>query len=183
MTKPKTPKPTAPKKKNLGNGYTDEELRDLKDRVCRGIAVGMSVKKICRDPEMPAESSVFLWLMNDPDFCAAYQRAREIRADARSERIDDITERVETGDLGPLEARVIIDAEKWQAAHEQPKRYGDRLQLDGDMTISMTDEQINARISKLLGKAGTAVAAGAAGAALGAPEAVLALPEHGSTEA
>lgn len=171
------------KKKNPRNTYTDEELRDLKERVCRGIAVGLSLKKICLDPTMPAKSTVFLWLMNDPEFCSAYQRAREIRADARSERIDDITERVESGELGHHEARVIIDAEKWQAAHEQPKRYGDRLQLDGDMTVTMTDEQVNARISKLLGKAGTAVAAGSAGAAVAAPETVLALPGHGPAEA
>jgi hypothetical protein len=31
------------------------------------------------------------------------------------------------GAVDPQAARVIIDAEKWQMAHEQPRIYGDKL--------------------------------------------------------
>jgi hypothetical protein len=114
---------------------------------------------------MPSKDTVFQWLMDDAEFSDQYARARERRADARAERIDDLCDDVKAGTLKPDAARVIIDAEKWQAGKENSKRYGDKLTLDGDMNLKLTDEQLESRLSHLLGKAGTHIAAGGAGAA------------------
>jgi hypothetical protein len=57
-----------------------------------------------------------------------YARAREHRAEARADRIDDYIEQLLTGKLDANVARVAIDAEKWQASKEQPKRFGDRTE-------------------------------------------------------
>jgi hypothetical protein len=59
-----------------------------------------------------------------------YARAREHRADARADRIDEICDELHRGKLDPNAARVLIDAEKWQAGKEMPKRYGDRVEVD-----------------------------------------------------
>lgn len=113
---------------------------------------------------MPSKDTIFEWLMDDVEFSDQYARARERRADARSERIDDISAKVEAGELGPNEARVIIDAEKWQAGKENAKRYGDKLILDGDMTMRLSDDQLERRLTQLLGKAGAGAASGGEGA-------------------
>lgn len=145
--------------------YSDAQRQEIIQGFCRLIAAGLSVKKACIVDGMPAESTIFLWLYEDDDFSEHYARARERRADARAERIDDICQKVESGELKPDAARVIIDAEKWQAGKENAKRYGDRLQLDADMNVNMTDAQLDTRLAKLLGKAGASSAPSGEGAA------------------
>lgn len=145
--------------------YSQEEKTSIQAGFCRLIAAGQSIKKACATEGMPAESTIFLWLYEDEDFSERYARARERRADARAERIDEICEDVKAGTLKPDAARVIIDAEKWQAGKENSSRYGDRIQVDGDMNVKMSDEQLDARLSKLLGKAGAAGAFGGEGTA------------------
>ena len=56
-----------------------------------------------------------------------YARAREARADLRSERIDGYVADMIAGKLAPDAARVAIQAEQWQAGKEQPRRYGDKI--------------------------------------------------------
>lgn len=145
--------------------YSPQERQEIYQRVCRGVVAGLSVAKCCAMPGMPSKDTVFQWLMDDAEFSDQYARARERRADARAERIDDLCDDVKAGTLKPDAARVIIDAEKWQAGKENSKRYGDKLTLDGDMNLKLTDEQLESRLSHLLGKAGTHIAAGGAGAA------------------
>lgn len=145
--------------------YSAEERKAIQDRLCRMIAAGLSVKKACAIDGMPGERTIFDWLYDDEEFSQQYARARERRADARAERIDDISEQVASGDLKPDAARVIIDAEKWQAGKENAKRYGDRLNLDADINLNITDEQLDARLAHLLGKAGAIGAPGGEGEA------------------
>lgn len=144
--------------------YSPEQRKEIQDRLVRGISAGMSVKKCCEQKDMPSKDTIFEWLMDDEAFSDQYARARERRADARAERIDEICSKVELGELGPNEARVIIDAEKWQAGKENAKRYGDKLILDGDMTMRLSDDQLERRLTQLLGKAGAGAASGGEGA-------------------
>ncbi len=145
--------------------WADERKKDAMARVCRAIANRMSLRKACEADDMPSRETVREWLLDDAEFSGRYARAREARADARSEFIDDITEEVKIGSLGHAEARVIIEAEKWQASKENAKRYGDRLNIDADINLTISDEQVEARLSHLLGKAGAIGAPGGEGEA------------------
>lgn len=145
--------------------YTAEKKQEIVKGFCRLVAAGYSIKRACASEGMPAESTIMLWLFEDDDFSEQYARARERRADARAERIDDLCEEIKSGTLKPDAARVIIEAEKWQAGKENSKRYGDKIHLDGDMNVNMSDEQLDARLAKLLGKAGAAGALGGEGSA------------------
>ena len=86
---------------------------------------------------MPAVSTVMLWLREYQGFSLQYARARELQADAMFEEITDIRQRVEAGELGPNEARVIIDAIKWQAGKLRPQKYGDKIQVEQDRNITI----------------------------------------------
>lgn len=120
---------------------------EIGERICELIASGLSVKKISRLPNMPKERAIFRWLASqDPDtlpgeenkvrpfdaFRQQYMRAREIRADARFERIDSIIHDMRMKKISYAEARVEIDAIKWQTGKENAKRYGDAMTLKGD---------------------------------------------------
>jgi hypothetical protein len=143
----------------MGKAYTPEQRKAIYERICRDIAAGMSMSKICAQDGLPNKQTVFEWLMDDKDFGDQYARAREARADARSDRIDDITQDVKDGKLDPHAARVIIEAEKWQAGKENSKRYGDKLDVSGNLGITLSDDQVQSRVAHLLGKAGAALAA------------------------
>lgn len=138
--------------------YTQEQRAEIQARICRGIAAGFSIKK-CREqmPDLPAESLIFQWLTDDDGFSEQYARARTVRADARAERIDDVVDQLGSGKIDHNTARVMIDAEKWQAGKENAKRYGDRLALDADVNVNLSEQQLESRLAQLLGKAGVAV--------------------------
>lgn len=138
--------------------YSPEQRKEAQDRLCRGIAAGLSVAKCCAMQGMPSKDTVFNWLMDDESFSDQYARARECRADARAEYIDELCDEVKAGTLEANAARVIVDAQKWQAGKENSKRYGDKLNLDGDIGLKLSDDQLEARLALLLGKA-AAVAA------------------------
>ncbi|MEG0182009.1 MAG: hypothetical protein RR704_00935 [Stenotrophomonas sp.] len=104
------------------------------------IAQGDSVAKAAEADGMPDARTIFRWLATeDADgtlgfeaFRQQYVRAREIRADARFERLDEIMAMVEDKKLDPAAARVMMDAIKWQAGKENAKRYGEAVTLKGD---------------------------------------------------
>lgn len=81
-------------------------------------------------------------------------RAREARADARFEQVDEIMRKLEGGEIDHNQARVMLDGVKWQTGKEAPKRYGDRLELAGDkenpLVISVA-ERIRGKLAERRG--------------------------------
>jgi len=128
---------------------------------------------------------VFRWLADDRylQFREQYARAREAQADALFDEIlviaddgtNDWMERKNQDDqnIGWREngealrrSQLRVDARKWMASKLQPKKYGDKLDLNhSGSVVTQTDEQINARIAQLLGKTGVGDTAGGSGSA------------------
>jgi len=116
------------------------------------LADGESLRSICADDEMPARSTVFKWLSENPIFSDQYTRAREEQADAIFDEILDIAddgsndwmerrnsdgENIGWQENGEALRRSVlrVDARKWVAGKLRPKKYGDRQQ----MTLSDPD--------------------------------------------
>lgn len=114
--------------------YTPE----IAEEICNRIADGANLSLICKLEDMPTQPTIRHWLREKPDFLLLYTRAREDRADMRNERIDEYKNSVLTGEIPPDVARVAIEAEKWQAAKENPRRYGDKVTLAGDAENPLT---------------------------------------------
>lgn len=114
--------------------YTPE----LGAEICELIACRVPLVKICAYDWMPSEMTILRWRQSIPAFAANYEVARLHRAEARQDYIDDIMRRLEAGLIKPDAARVLIDGEKWQAGKEQPKRYGDRV--DHNLNVSFAGE-------------------------------------------
>ena len=103
---------------------------DLADQICQRLAEGESLRQICDSEGFPDRNSVFSWLDSREDFSAKYARARQARADVRSDRSDALREDLLAGRIDPNQARVAFDIERWQAGKENPKRYGDKVQQE-----------------------------------------------------
>lgn len=120
--------------------------QEAADEICTRIAKGQSLRSICSDEQsgwLPNVATVYRWL-GDPDradFRDQYARARDAQADHFVDEIIEIADapnattnangEVEVRD--PQRDRLRVDARKWVAARLAPKKYGERLELAGEI--------------------------------------------------
>lgn len=111
--------------------------------VCQMIEKGLSLNTILNSPDKPISRTVFYELLNlDAKFNERYARAREIFADSVFEEILDIADE-SNADLELVDGKIVIngeavqrsrlkiDARKWMLSKLNPKKYGDKLEVDG----------------------------------------------------
>jgi hypothetical protein len=105
----------------------------------------MSLRQILRADTtgvLPAQSTVYEWLLRHPEFAEQYARAREEQADTNADEILSIADEMPpeyTDEKGrtSLDLTYIqwqkqrIEARKWTAMKLKPKKYGDRVAMEG----------------------------------------------------
>ena len=123
--------------------YTPE----LAHEICSRLTQGETLREICKSDDMPGESTVRLWALDDvkgvggEGFAAHYARARLIGYQSLFDQILEIADtpmegtktvvkstgtETTTGDM--IEHRRLqIDARKWMLSKALPKLYGDKL--------------------------------------------------------
>jgi hypothetical protein len=119
---------------------------------------GESLKEICEDNRMPSLRSITRWLA-DPrlaDFREMYYFARRVQAEIRIDEIFTIADDTSKDwkpkydkdgewieDVPDNEAiqrsRVRIDVRKWYAARLVPRIYGERKEIDLDVTGDLAE--------------------------------------------
>lgn len=129
--------------------------------ICQRIALGESLRAICRCDGMPDQTTVYRWLREREDFRQQYARAREDQADFYAEQIIDIadetsndTEITEHGEKPNSEwiarSRLRVDARKWVMSKLAPKKYGDKIDVTtGGDSLNMTAEERKAKLEAL----------------------------------
>ncbi len=146
----------------------------LATRICTRLAGGESLRHICGDAKMPAESTVHGWLVADEhkDFAARYALARCLQADFFADEIleiaddadNDFTAGKEGGKVVNHEhisrSRLRVDTRKFLMGKLDPKKYGDKLQHTGDGggpirlrpdLSKLTEKQLDA-LERILGR-------------------------------
>jgi len=135
-------KPSTPAKKMGVPTTFNQKTADL---ICIGLSEGMSLRQILKADKtgvLPAQSTVYEWLLRHPDFAEQYARAREEQADTNADEILEIADEMPpeyTDEKGRTSLDVTyiqwqknrIEARKWTAAKLRPKKYGDRVALEG----------------------------------------------------
>ncbi len=106
-----------------------------KTKVLDLIADGLSVRAICRQDDMPGRQTLYRWIADDKDFGNRYARAR--RAEYMFDEIIEIADN-SNGEVN--RDRLRVDARKWKLSKMQPKKYGDRLDLNhgGDIVVKIS---------------------------------------------
>lgn len=138
------------------------------DEIVERLSKGEPLAAICRDEHMPTDRTVRNWREADEAFASAIAGAREVGFDqiaADCLRIADtplIGEERTTKDDGKVEVRegdmlghrkLQIDTRLKLLAKWDPKRYGDRLDLNHSGSIDTMDpETRQAEIDRLLAK-------------------------------
>lgn len=112
--------------------YTDQ----LADEICERVIM-RPLHQVAQDDDMPSEAAIYSWLGKHADFAAKYARAKEIRAHRRAEQVDAIMDDLKAGKVDHQQARVMLDAIKWQTGKEAPKVFGDKVQHEGKIGLSL----------------------------------------------
>lgn len=107
----------SPKKKSLKDTIAKIGIEPIFSRIAAGETIAAIAASI--GTSAPMLSAV----LNQREHTDAYARAREMRAARHAERIEELADRVEDGDIDPTAARVSIDARKWIAARLDPGRW------------------------------------------------------------
>lgn len=109
---------------------------------------------VCSDEAMPSKPTVLRWIARHDEFRTQYAKAKLEGAEAIAEELFDIAddgsndwmERFdkEGGSLGwhlngeaVQRSRLRIDTRKWYLSKIMPKKYGDRLELEGKLGMPM----------------------------------------------
>lgn len=124
--------------------YTNE----LADSICRRLAAGESLRRICMEEDMPNADTVYQWVIEDRQgFSDKYARAREIQAEVMFDEILDIADdgsndymTITKGDFSyniedkevTNRSRLRVDSRKWYLSKVLPKKFGDKLDLTSD---------------------------------------------------
>ena len=131
--------------------------------ICEKLVEGLSLRTICLADDMPAVSTVMLWLTKHKEFSEQYAHAREAQADTLADEMLDIAddasndwmERPENRGGGwelngdhVQRSRLRLDTRKWIAAKLKPKKYGDKVEtthkgdIEAPIMITATDSRL-----------------------------------------
>lgn len=111
-------------------------MRDYKMAVQSAIDLifeGEGLKEACETCEI-SRQTFYKTIAEYPLLADNYARACAARADKDADEIIAIAD----GDLDPQRARNRIEARKWRASKQHPKRYGERLDVNVQAQIDLT---------------------------------------------
>lgn len=100
----------------------------MMDEICVRIMQGKNLVEVCEADDMPHRDSVHYWLASDKEFSDKYARACKIRREGKFYEM----ERIARTEEDVARARLINDTLKWQLSKEDPKKYGDKLDVTSD---------------------------------------------------
>jgi hypothetical protein len=125
--------------------YKKEEIEKIFNSICIKIENGKPLRQILKEKNMPSSKTFFEWIDKDEEKIKRYARACEERADAIFEDMIEIADNQE-GDVlqvGDKEivnhnqinrAKLRVDTRKWILSKMNPKKYGDKLELEQKIT-------------------------------------------------
>lgn len=128
-------------------GRPSDYTPELAVKICEQLAVGNSLRTVCKADDMPSVATIFVWIQKHPEFKEQYARAKEESADALAEEILDIADEgsndwMEANDPDNpgwkangehiQRSRLRVDTRKWYASKLKPKKYGEKLELGSD---------------------------------------------------
>lgn len=143
----------------MGAGRPSKYSKEMCDRICELIATSeKGLHTICKEnPDLPHFSTIMNWLGDEDkkEFLDKYARAREAQADYVFEQIRIIADHADedhtpfTGGNVVQRDKLRVDARKWIASKLAPKKYGDKIEVDGNIKGSVNEDVLAAIADKI----------------------------------
>jgi hypothetical protein len=106
----------------------------LAAKIADMIAMRVPVAKVAEMAGFPTQRQIASWRRTIPEFREMLEEARIARADARSDRVDQLLDDLVAGKIDHATARVAIEAELKLASKEAPARYGDVTKVQQEIS-------------------------------------------------
>ena len=130
----------------LNEGRPSTYSVELTDVICKRLSGGESLRQICKDNNMPVQSTVYLWLLDEDkkEFSEKYADARNSQAEVLFDEILEIADdgindwmerELESGTIEVINSehiqrsRLRVDTRKWYLSKVLPKKYGEKVDL------------------------------------------------------
>lgn len=107
-------------------GRNTDYSEEMADRICDLIAADRTLRQIELVDGMPSKATILAWLKKYPEFQTKCAQARIAQADSIDDRIGGVIDKVESGELPPDAARVMLSGLQWRAEKKNPKVYGSK---------------------------------------------------------
>lgn len=120
----------------MAMGRPSDFTQEIADKVCAGVAQGISLRTLCKNEDLPSIQTIFSWFRLHKDFLEQYERAKEQSAVADDETLQELNDLVieESKKEDFKRANAVVaayklkaDNLKWAMSKKQPKKYGDKL--------------------------------------------------------
>lgn len=113
---------------------------ELASTICKRIALGNSLRSVCRADDMPDMSTIYDWFKSEPEFTKQYEKACEDRVEAQYEDLNEINnEAIQYAKTEDKNVQAVMtayklkaDNMKWSMSKMKPKKYGDKLDVVSD---------------------------------------------------
>ena len=129
--------------------YSEEQKEEIFNNIFNSLENGNSLRRTLSVIDLPAKT-FYEWLDADEEKSKQYARSKELGIEARFESIEaDYLEKPKVTADGKIDGswvalqRLKIDSKKWELSKLAPKKYGDKLEVDQNtsMTISWNEEK------------------------------------------
>lgn len=133
----------------MPEGHPPLYTPELAAEVCRRIAAGESLRQVCRDDAMPCTATVMRWARDNLEFREQYALARELLLEHWAEELTEIADdgsndwMKREAEEGRIEikvdaehinrSRLRVDTRKWLLSKLSPRKYGDKIELGGEI--------------------------------------------------
>lgn len=122
--------------------------------ICAKLMKGQSLRQVCRDELLPGRDVVYEWLAENKAFADQYARACEMRAEAIFDEMFEIADDGSNDWMKSLDedggtdyklngehvqrSKLRIDARKWALSKMQPKKYGEKVDIEHSGGVAIT---------------------------------------------
>lgn len=107
------------------------------EQITSRLSAGEPMAQICRDPNMPAVTTVWNWQQQNPSFAESIARAREAGFDVIAAQCLPIADDVPTTSEDVQKAKLRVETRLKLLAKWDSKRYGDRIAVDADVRLQV----------------------------------------------
>lgn len=134
--------------------YTD----DLANEICHKISTTpFGLKRLCSDnPHWPERETIFAWKRQNDTFSHMYMKAKMDQVEALTDECLDISDDISNDNIVKVNektgeeyvvcnseyvnrSRLRVDTRKWLASKLAPRIYGDKQELNVDVTARQED--------------------------------------------
>lgn len=123
---------------------------DLTETICERIALGSTLREICRDEAMPDRVTIYRWLERYDSFRNRYARACEFRAENWADELIEISDDGSNDWMAKLDregrptgfyalnkeavmrSKLRVETRQWMMERAAPKKYGAKVLPDSD---------------------------------------------------